>query len=120
MQRFAIILTLVAVGLWLGLQLSVSQNWIEDTPSFSIEILVLLFISTLIIYYKLIRVPESTFVQLYLLSMAVKIVAYASFTLIMVLKDKTGALENVLFFMAVYTLFTVLEIAFLYRRFSAS
>lgn len=120
MQRFVIILTLVAIGVWLGLKLSVSQNWISDTPSFSIEILLLLFITTLVIYYKLIRVKEGSFVQLYLLSMAVKIVAYASFNLIMVLKDKPGALGNVLFFMLIYALFTVLEITFLYRRFSAS
>ncbi len=80
----------------------------------------MLFISTLVIYYKLIRVKGGTFVQLYLLSMAVKIVAYASFNFIMVLIDKPGANANVVFFLFAYSIFTLIEIAFLYRRFAAS
>ena len=119
-MRFFIVLTIAALAVWLGLEVSVSRNWIEDAPSFSVEIVILLFVSTLVIYYRLIRVQEHTFVQFYLLSMAVKILAYAAFNLLMVLKDKPGANANVLFFLLVYILFTVLEIAFLYQRFAAS
>ncbi|HEX5171166.1 MAG TPA: hypothetical protein VFW11_18445 [Cyclobacteriaceae bacterium] len=120
MLRFFFALTAVALIVWAGLEISIYKNWIPGAPSFSKEILFLLFITTLIIFFKLIQIKENAFVQFYLLSMAIKILAYVSFNLAVILSDKKGASSNVLFFMIVYILFTILEIAFLYRRFSPS
>lgn len=120
MLRFVITLMLAALIFWAGLIVGVNSGWIQNKPSFSFEILVLLFTATLIIFFYLYRVSKNIFVQLYLLTMAVKIIAYVSFILIMVQKDRSGALGNVVFFMLVYIVFTALEIGFLYRRINAS
>lgn len=58
------------------------------------------------------------FVTLYLLSMAVKLLAYGAYVVVMIIYDNEGATENVVFFMAAYALFTGLEVAFLYRKIS--
>ena len=120
MLKFSIALTTATLLTWLGLLTGITNEWIKRPPSFYHETLAFLFLATLTIFYKLTRVRDSMFVQFYLLSMAVKLLAYTSFNLVIVLKDRVGALENVIFFMLVYTTFTVLEIAFLYRRFSPS
>jgi hypothetical protein len=52
--------------------------------------------------------------------MALKIIAYASFILIIVLKNREGAFANVIFFLIAYLIFTALEVAFLYKRFGPS
>lgn len=52
--------------------------------------------------------------------MAVKLVAYGAYNLLMILKDKSGAAENVVFFMILYLVFTTLEIVFLYRKITGS
>jgi hypothetical protein len=118
--KFSIALTAAALLAWLGVVAGAANEWIETAPSFYRETLAFLFLTTLIIFYKLTHVRDSMFVQFYLLSMAVKLLAYASFNLVIVLKDRVGAAENVIYFMLVYTTFTILEIAFLYRRFSSS
>lgn len=117
MLRFFFVLTLAAGALWGILEALINYGGFSR-PSYSFEILALLYSATLIIYYYLYRVSENTFVQLYLLTMAVKILAYASFALLMVMNDKPGAVSNVVFFLLAYLLFTALEIGFLYRRFN--
>jgi hypothetical protein len=57
-------------------------------------------------------------VQLYLLSMVVKLIAFLAYNLVMVLDDRKGAMANVLYFLLVYFIFTAVEIAFLYKRIS--
>jgi hypothetical protein len=56
---------------------------------------------------------------MYLLSMAIKLIAYLAYNVLIVLKDKPHAVQNVVFFMIVYFLFTALEIGFLYRHLNA-
>ena len=60
----------------------------------------------------------SFFVQLYLLSMAVKLIEFFGYNLIMILDDRKGTMANVLYFLLVYFIFTAVEIAFLYKRIS--
>jgi hypothetical protein len=52
--------------------------------------------------------------------MALKIIAYASFILIIILKNRDGASANAVFFLVAYSIFTALEVAFLYKRFGPS
>lgn len=118
MLRFFVVLTLAAFVLWAILEVLINYGWVLTRPSYSFEILALLYSATLIIYYYLCRVSENTFVQLYLLTMAIKILAFASFALLMAMNDKPGVVSNVVFFLLAYLVFTALEIVFLYRRFN--
>jgi hypothetical protein len=95
------------------------QHWIEHLPSFFYETLILLLFSTLTIFAYLYRLHRPDFfVPLYLLTMAVKLLAFGAYNAVMILMDKAGAIANVIFFLLIYVLFTVLEIAFLYRKVS--
>jgi hypothetical protein len=50
--------------------------------------------------------------------MAVKLIAYGAYNFVMILDDKAGATQNVVWFGVLYLIFTALEIGFLYRRIS--
>jgi hypothetical protein len=98
-------------------QLGLSRGWILQKPSFLYATIFLLTFVTGVIYrylYKL-RTPEF-FVQLYLLLMVVKLMAFLGYNVFMVLKDKPGAAANVIFFLIGYFIFTTLEIVFLYQH----
>ena len=69
----------------------------------------------MVVYLIRVRKPDS-FVQLYLLFMVLKFLAYGAFVFILILKDKAGAEANALFFMATYFIFTALEVVFLFFR----
>lgn len=56
------------------------------------------------------------FVQLYLLSMVVKMLAAGIFCFIIALLDRSGSMINLVFFMTVYVIFTTIEIGFLYKK----
>jgi hypothetical protein len=86
-------------------------------PSFFFQTLIFLIFSTGLLFVYLFKANKPDFfLQLYLLSMTVKLLAYCSYCLIVILKDRSGAIENVVFFMVCYFVFTVIEIGFLYRK----
>ena len=95
------------------------RGWLPGVPSFLFETTWLAaFVTTVIFIYLYRSRSTSYFVQLYLLSIAVKLLMYFAYCLIMILKDRPGSLMNVLYFLSLYFIFTVVEIAFLYRRVS--
>jgi hypothetical protein len=90
-----------------------------NRPSFFLKTLLLLVFSTSIIYTYLYKADKpGFFLQLYMLTMVVKLLAYCSYVLIIVRSDKTAAFSNVIFFMITYFVFTALEIGFLYKKVS--
>jgi len=92
---------------------------IRHLPSFYRETLVLLGITTALIFRYLFRAREpALFVQLYLGTMVIKLLAYGGFCLWIIFKDKPGSISNITFFMVVYLVFTVLEITFLFNKIS--
>ena len=96
-----------------------SLGWLAHLPSFLYETTFLVLVITLVIFAYLYHSKRpSFFVQLYLLSMAVKLIAYFAYTLIMILEDRPGAIMNVLYFLIIYILFTAIEITFLYKKIS--
>ncbi len=98
-----------------------SQQWIRGFPSFFYQTLIFLVFATTTIFAYLYHTNKADFfVQLYLLTMAVKFLAYGVYNLFMIMEDKDGAALNVVFFMILYIVFTTLEITFLYRRISNS
>lgn len=117
MIRFFIVLAvttvIVAGATWVLLELGL----ITSFPSFFYQTLLLVPLSTFFIYRKLVRITgPSLFTQFYLLSMVVKLIAYLAYNVIMVLEDRKGALLNISFFLLLYVIFTILEVAFLYRK----
>lgn len=106
---------LVSTAILTGVVLWAHHEGYFEKPSFFVQTLILLTLTTSVIFIYLFRARGSAyFTQLYLLTMVVKVLAYCAYNLLMVLKDKPSAVENVIFFMVVYFAFTVLEIGFLY------
>src|SRR5690606_31810947 len=97
------------------------QGWISETPSFLYETTWLVALLTSILFVYLYRIDNRTlFVQVYLLSMVIKLIAYLGYNVWVMLEDRAGAEANTVFFLVTYGLFTVLEIAFLHRKISPS
>jgi hypothetical protein len=99
----------------------VDHQWIEELPSFFYQTLLFLIFGTGLIYAYLYRSGKpGFFVQLYLLTMAVKILAYGAYNFIVILEDPAGAVRNVVWFLILYLSFTALEVGFLYGKISRS
>jgi 4-hydroxybenzoate polyprenyltransferase len=89
-------------------------------PSFLIETTLFLFLVTIVIYRYLYRLKKlQLFVQVYLGTLVLKIIIYGSYTVGMMVMNRTGSMENVFYFLIVYFVFTALEVGFLYRRISS-
>jgi hypothetical protein len=115
--RFILVLLVTGGVLALSGIVAVQQHILSGLPSFFFETLIFLVFSTGVIYAYLYKAATpGFFVQLYLLSMSVKLLAYGAYNFIVILQDRPGAGANVVFFMIAYGLFTALEIAFLYRK----
>lgn len=90
---------------------------VQPTALFQIVFFLVVSTAGLFIYLlKTRRERPDFFVQFYLLTMTVKLIAYAGFMIFIIMKDREGARLNVITFLFIYLLFTALEIAFLYRR----
>lgn len=121
MIRFGLTLVISALVLAGLTVIAYRQLWIEQLPSFFYQTLIFLVFTTFTIFAYLYKISKPEFfVQLYLLTMAVKFVAYGGYNLVMILEDKAGAAMNVVFFMILYVVFTGLEIAFLYTKITDS
>ena len=92
---------------------------IGEIPSYYIQTLILLLFGTIVLYIYLFRFErQDLFVHVYLLSMVVKLLAYGAYNFFVITDDVNGAVGNVVWFMIVYLIFTVLEITFLHRKVS--
>lgn len=115
MIRFSIVVITVAIlAVSLG-KAAVALNWVEQLPSFFYPTLILLAFSTVVIYKYLHNLKGSQFTQFYLLLMMIKLVAYLAYNVVIVLDDRAGAVQNVVTFLVIYLVYTVVEIVFLYR-----
>ena len=117
MIRFFLTLGTVTLILLLAAHGMVNQQWINSLPSFFYQTLIFLVFGTSLLFVYLYKFDkQGPFVQLYLLTMAVKLLAYGAYNFFMIMEDKIGARQNVVWFMALYFVFTALEIGFLYRK----
>lgn len=88
-------------------------------PSYAYETIMLLFLGTAGIYFFLVDIKKNRseyFVQLYIATLFVKMLAYGGYVLYMVWDDKSQAANNAAIFMVTYFIFTAVEIYFLYRK----
>lgn len=104
-----ILLSCVSIG--------AQYHWFNTIPSYFIEIIFFLGISTAVIFRFLIRPSLAPyFTQAYLLSIVLKMLGYGAFILVIIFKDRSGAFGNALVFIISYLLFTALEVGFLFAR----
>lgn len=116
MFRFLLV-TIAAAGILAGgIVAGVSLGWWPHYPTFYIHTTILLVFATVVIYYYLLKIGQTMFVQFFLLSMVLKLLAFAGYNLVIILKDRPGAIPNVVYFMVAYGVFTVIEITFLFRH----
>lgn len=121
MIRFFVVLLVTALAIAGLTILALHLSWIDALPSFFYQILLFLVFATFVVFRYLYKADKPDFfVQLYLLTMVVKFIAYGVFNLIVILEDRPGAPHNVAFFIIIYLFFTALEVAFLYRKISRS
>ena len=119
MTRFFVTLATISLLLVLASWMLVRLEWIQVLPSFFFQTLMLLIFGTGVIYFYLFRFNKAAFfIHVYLLSMAVKLLAYGVYNFVMIAEDPAEAVSNVIWFMALYLIFTVLEIGFLYQKVS--
>lgn len=98
---------------------AVGHYFIPQRPTFLMETTLFLFFVTIVIYRYLYKQNNpQVFVQIYLATLAFKILVYGGYAVAMILMDRDGSVENVLYFLVVYMLFTAFEVGFLYRRIS--
>jgi O-antigen ligase len=110
-----------ACGIVVALVIGVSSALQLNKPSFFVETLILIVVTTLGIYRFLTRSQNSlplTFTQLYLLTIVIKLLACLAYCVFMTLHDKEGAATNLLFFLLMYVVFTALEVGFLFNKIS--
>lgn len=121
MIPFFIVVIAVSVALPPAVTSLYEQGWLLQRPTFLYETTWLVAFATSVIFVYLYRWGKAGyFVQLYLLSMALKLIACLAYCIFMILEDRQGAVPNVLYFMAIYFVLTALEIGFLYRKISDS
>ena len=114
LRYFIIMLTVLAAllgGVWFG----ASQAW-WNLPAMWIQVLVFLFVAMLIIGVNLLRIRKSqpqVFVQFYLLSIALKMLAGLAFIFFLIWDNPAEAAPLAALFMVGYILFTGAEVVFL-------
>jgi len=116
--RFLISLSVATVLLVLILWGGTFLNW-WMFPSFWKEVVFFLFFITLIItnyLFKLRQKQQQVFVQFYLLSITLKMIAGLGFVFLLLWKAPTEVRGNVGLFIISYLLFTGLEVNFLMRK----
>ena len=119
MIRFFLTLLLVALILVALVWFSADSHWISALPSFFYQTTILLLFGTGLLYVYLYKFDKPDFfIQLYLLTMGIKLLAYGAYNFFIITEDRVGAVNNVVWFMTLYFIFTALEIAFLYKRIS--
>lgn len=87
-------------------------------PVFLYQTLIFLLLTTAGLYYYLVKTRQQRpdyFVQIYLLTMVVKMIASGIYLFVMVW-GQPNPIPDVVLFMVVYFVFTALEIGFLYRK----
>lgn len=113
MGRF--IITTVIISLLL---ISSGYLFFQTLPGFFYPSLILLVLSTVGLYRFLINIKRSQpdyFVPVYLGTLAIKLIAYVVYIIVMIKRQPEDVFGNVVFFMIGYVIFTALETTFLHR-----
>ena len=113
------LVSIAALGLFLTglLKAAIFWGWFSGIPSFYFATLIFISFVTVIVYAYLHNQKQSdSFTLMFLLLLVVKLLACLAYAIVIVLKDKPGAPPNIIAFLAIYVLCTVVETSFLYSR----
>ncbi len=114
MFRFVVSLLLACIALFLGVLAGVSLG-LFNPPSFYIHTTVFIAITTVVIYRRLIQIKSpDDFVRAYLLSISMQFILLLGFIGAVLYIDRTGAAENVVYFLINCLIFIGLEATFLF------
>ncbi len=119
MTRFVVGVIALAILLWAATQWLATKGLISEVPSYLLEILLLLSISTIVIFYFLEKMKANEpldFVKNYLLSVILKILLSGAFIFILIKLDPVRANSNAIFFMISYLFFTGYEVTVLTKK----
>ncbi len=117
MIRFFVVLAASALVIGTFGWMAREQEWIAILPSFFYQTLIFITFGTGLMYRHLYKANKpGAFVQLYLFMMVVKMIAFGAYAFMIVLKDREGANQNIVFFIICYFIFTALEIGFLFQK----
>lgn len=117
--KFIIAIFIISLGFIFLPYLAVEQGWIISVPSFAVEIIFTVGVITMAVFYFLQKIQKSNpqgFVQLYLLSIAIKMLVGCVLILIIIFMDRAGAMANALLFIVSYFVLTSIEIFFLLKE----
>ena len=115
MPRFYFILVLCAVFMGSAIEFGASEGWFTK-PSFGLEIILILTFFTGLIFFRLHKTRSENFTQTYLFTIVLKLLLGGILIGVILFMDKRLAVENALFFIINYLLFTALEVFFLFRK----
>ena len=103
---------LVATGVYVG-----HRQGFFPLPSYGWEIIFYMAFSTAAMVNILLKKSGPIlFTQLYLLTIVIKMLIGSVVILFIIFINREGAFENAVLFIITYTLFTMLEVIFLYRK----
>lgn len=118
-NRFILGVIALAILLWASAQWFAMKGLIDRVPSYWLEILLLLSISTIVIFYFLQKMKATEpldFVKNFLLSVVLKILLSGVFVFILIKLDPPSANANAIFFMISYLFFTGYEVIVLTKK----
>jgi hypothetical protein len=72
-------------------------------------------ICTSVMFRRVIQSTREQFMMVYLLTIVLKLLVSLIYAVVIMLLDKPGAVPNVLFFLLLYIVFTILEVIHLFR-----
>jgi hypothetical protein len=116
LRKFFLSLLAAAFLIVLIYNLGLRFELIHSIPSFFYQTLILITIGTGVIFRYLDRTSTNNFTQFYLFSIVLKLMAYLTYLIIVVMTDVPGGPANIVAFISIYLIFTVLEVAFLYAK----
>lgn len=119
MLRFWLASGTLAIFIFAAMYSLESNGVIAAFPTWWLETLLLMVVLTCAVYYYLTRptfAAAHDFSWLYLASIALKVLCGCSYLVVVLVNSQTGALQNAVFFLTSYLLFTGLEVAFLWSR----
>lgn len=119
MTRFILVTIVLIVLIWVSAQWLATKGWMGGIPSFALEILLFLSMSTILIFYFLQKTKANEpldFVRAFLLSVVLKILLGGVFVFILIKLDPVNATTNAIFFMICYLLFTGYEVMVLTKK----
>ncbi len=118
-NRFILGVIALFILLWAATQWFAMKGLIDEVPSYCLEILLLLSIGTIVIFYFLQKMKATEpldFIKNFLLSVVLKILLSGVFIFILIKLDPTGATANAIFFMISYLFFTGYEVIVLTKK----